>query len=238
MLIRLDKMLCEMGFGTRSDVKSAIKKGKVTINSEIAGKPDIKVDTDNDRVEFMGEPVSYSKYEYYMFHKPAGCVSATKDNRDKTVMDYFEGQSSKQLFPVGRLDKDTEGLMIITNDGEMAHALLSPRKHVAKTYYAELEGRISEEAVEAFAGGIDIGDDKPTLPAELEIIESGEKSKANITIVEGRYHQVKRMFAAAGCKVTYLKRLSMGGLWLDEKLTKGQYRPLSEEELMKLQQLK
>ena len=234
MLIRLDKLLCEMGFGSRSDVKSAIKKGSVTVNEEKVSKPDIKIDTDKDHVKFMGEVVSYSKYEYYMFHKPAGCVSATKDKRDKTVLDYFKGQSSKELFPVGRLDKDTEGLLIITNDGELAHALLSPKKHVAKTYYAELDGRITEDAVKIFAEGVDIGDDKATLPAKLEIIESGEGSKANITIVEGRYHQVKRMFSAVGCKVLYLKRLSMGGVWLDDSLTKGKFRPLSEDELMKL----
>ena len=234
MLIRLDKLLCEMGFGSRSDVKSAIKKGSVTVNEEKVSKSDIKIDTDKDHVKFMGEEVSYSRYEYYMFHKPAGCVSATKDKRDKTVLDYFKGQSSKELFPVGRLDKDTEGLLIITNDGELAHALLSPRKHVAKTYYAELDGSIDEDTVKMFAEGIDIGDDKATLPAKLEIIESGEGSKANITIVEGRYHQVKRMFLAVGCKVLYLKRLSMGGVWLDDSLTKGQFRPLSEDELMKL----
>lgn len=237
MNIRLDKLLCEMGFGTRSDVKSEIKKGCVTVNGVAVNRPETKIDADIDIVTYNGNEIKYSKYEYYMLYKPAGCVSATHDGREKTVMDYFFEVRKDGFFPVGRLDKDTEGLLLITNDGVLAHKLLSPSKHVEKVYYAEVDGKVTGETVKMFEEGIDIGDDKPTLPAGLEIITSECNSKVRVTITEGRYHQIKRMFEAAGCRVTYLKRLSMGAVRLDDKLEPGEYRKLCDDELRTLMQL-
>lgn len=234
--IRLDKFLCEMGIGTRSQIKLYIKKQMVTVNDTTARKPEQKIDPDTDVVSFDGHEVTYAQYEYYMFHKPSGCVTATKDTADKTVLDYFTGVRRKDLFPVGRLDKDTEGLLLVTNDGALAHQLLSPKKHVPKTYYAKINGRVTEEHIPEFRTGLDIGDDTPTLPSSLQILSSGDVSEILLTITEGRYHQVKRMFAAIGCQVTYLKRLSMGSLLLDEQLSPGHYRPLTEEELSLLKQ--
>lgn len=244
MNIRIDKLLCEMGFGSRSAVKSDIKKGCVTVGSVTVNRPETKIDTEKDIVFYNGAEIKYSKYEYYMLHKPAGCITATHDGREKTVMDYFLESRREGFFPVGRLDRDTEGLLLITNDGELAHRLLSPAKHVEKIYYAEVEGEVTDETVKMFAGGIDIGDDKPALPAGLEIITSKCNtgiqecnSKVRVTITEGRYHQVKRMFEAAGCRVTYLKRLSMGPVWLDGGLAPGEYRKLCGDELDALMQL-
>ena len=167
-----------------------------------------------------------------MLHKPAGVVSATEDNREKTVLDLVRPEDWKNgLFPVGRLDKDTEGLLLLTDDGELAHRLLSPKKHVDKTYYAKIDGQVTEEHVKQFREGLDIGDEKKTLPAVLTILLSGPVSEIEVTIHEGRFHQIKRMFEAVGCKVTYLKRLSMGSLVLDETLPPEEYRPLTEAEL-------
>ncbi|MCI8308424.1 MAG: rRNA pseudouridine synthase [Lachnospiraceae bacterium] len=237
MNMRLDKLLCEMGFGSRSAVKSDIKKGCVTVNGLAVNRPETKINTEKDVVSYNGSEIKYSKYEYYMLYKPAGCVSATHDDREKTVMDYFLEIRREGFFPVGRLDKDTEGLLLITNDGGLAHSLLSPTKHVNKVYYAEIEGKVTVETVKMFEQGIDIGDDKPTLPAGLEIITSACNSKVRVTITEGRYHQIKRMFEAAGCRVTYLKRLSMGAVRLDETLNPGEYRRLNEDERSVLMQL-
>lgn len=229
-MMRLDKMLCELQVGSRSQVKEYIKKGMVTVDGAVAKKPEQKVDEQAD-ITFQGKQLSYAAYEYYLLHKPAGCVSATTDRHCKTVLDYITDRRRNDLFPVGRLDKDTEGLLLITNDGALAHDLLSPKKHVAKTYYARVRGPVTEEHRKQFAAGVDIGDEKPTLPAELVILKTGEESEIELTISEGRFHQVKRMFEAVGCTVTYLKRLSMGGLTLDETLAPGAYRPLTEEEL-------
>lgn len=231
MKLRLDKYICDMTDDSRSEIKSNIKKGYVSVNGEIAKKPEIKIDTETDTVSYKDEVISYEKYVYYMFHKPAGCVSATTDGKDKTVIDFFADAKGKDLFPVGRLDKDTEGLLIVTNDGELAHNLLSPKKHVDKIYYAEIEGKLPDDATNLFEEGLDIGDEKKTLPAKLEIIN---ESAVKITITEGRYHQVKRMFESVGCKVVYLKRLSMGNLFLDEGLKKGEWRALSEKEICDL----
>ena len=230
--LRLDKYLCDMGIGTRSEVKSYIKKGGVCLNDEVVTRPETKVDPGADTVTFDGRDISYSRYEYYMFHKPAGCVTATEDNTCKTVMDYLTGIGRAGFFPVGRLDKDTEGLLLITNDGEFSHRLMSPKKHIEKKYYAVVTGTMPEDSAEKFAEGIDIGDDKRTLPARLEIL-SGEAGKTSIylTITEGRYHQVKRMIQAVGCRVVYLKRISIGSLELDEALKPGEYRRLTQEEL-------
>ena len=230
MKLRLDKYLCDMTSDSRSEIKANIKKGYVSVNGETAKKPELKIDTETDTVTYIDEIISYEKYVYYMFHKPSGCVSATTDGKDKTVIDYFSEAKGKDLFPVGRLDKDTEGLLIVTNDGELAHNLLSPKKHVKKTYYAEIEGVLPENAVQLFEQGLDIGDEKKTLPAKLEYVEENDKQEVlsvKVTITEGRYHQVKRMFEAVGCKVVYLKRLSMGNLILDEKLEKGEWRCLT-----------
>ena len=219
-----------MGKGTRSQLKQDLKRGLVTVNGQVEKSADRKVDPAVDRVTYAGEDVSYVAYEYYMLHKPAGCVSATEDRREQTVLDLITERSRDDLFPVGRLDKDTEGLLLITNDGDLAHRLLHPKKHVDKTYLARIRGKATQEMVDAFAQGLDIGDDKPTLPALLEIVSVGEESEVKITIREGRFHQVKRMAEAVGSQVLYLKRLTMGPLQLDETLALGEYRPLTEEE--------
>lgn len=234
MKLRLDKYLTEMGLGTRSEVKKVVGKGLVQINGVIIKKPEFKLETESDEVIYQGNPVAYVKYEYYMLNKPAGVISATEDPRETTVVDLIAGKQRQDLFPVGRLDKDTEGLLLITNDGALAHRLLSPKKHVDKTYYARIDGEVTPEDVEAFAEGIDIGDEKLTLPAKLVILQSGCESEIELTIREGRFHQVKRMFHARGKDVVYLKRLRMGSLVLDEKLKTGEYRELTKKEIEEL----
>lgn len=231
-MMRLDKFLCETGFGTRSQVKEMLKKGQVTVNGVAAKKPEQKIDEHKDQITCQGKIASYEKYVYYMLHKPAGVVSATEDKREKTVLDLLKSEDRRDgIFPVGRLDKDTEGFLLLTDDGDLAHRLLSPRKHVDKTYYAKIAGSVTEAHIERFREGLDIGDEKKTLPAMLEILASKtETSEIRITIHEGRFHQVKRMFEAVGCKVIYLKRLSMGAVALDETLAPGDYRPLNEKE--------
>ena len=231
-MMRLDKFLCETGFGTRSQVKEMLKKGQVMVNGVAAKKPEQKIDEHKDQITCQGKTASYEKYVYYMLHKPAGVVSATEDKREKTVLDLLKSEDRRDgIFPVGRLDKDTEGFLLLTDDGDLAHRLLSPRKHVDKTYYAKIAGSVTEAHIERFREGLDIGDEKKTLPAMLEILASKtETSEIRITIHEGRFHQVKRMFEAVGCKVTYLKRLSMGAVALDETLAPGDYRPLNEKE--------
>ena len=233
-MIRLDKFLADMGVGTRSELKKAIRAGRVKIDGIIAKKPEEKVDTEEQVVTFDDKVIGYQEYEYFMLHKPAGVVSATKDPKEKTVLDLITGTRRKDLFPVGRLDKDTEGLLLITNDGDLSHRLLTPGKHVDKTYFARIEGCVTEEDVKSFSEGLDIKDDTLTMPAKLVVLSAGDISEIEVTIQEGRYHQVKRMFEAVGKKVIYLKRLSMGSLMLDETLEKGAFRPLTEEELDKL----
>ena len=231
-MMRLDKYLCETGFGTRSQVKDLLKKGQVMVNGEVVKKPELKINETTDQILCQGKKASYQKNIYLMLHKPAGVVSATEDNREKTVLDLVRPEDRKNgLFPVGRLDKDTEGLLLLTDDGELAHRLLSPKKHVDKTYYAKIDGQVTEEHVKQFREGLDIGDEKKTLPAVLTILLSGPVSEIEVTIHEGRFHQIKRMFEAVGCKVTYLKRLSMGSLVLDETLPPEEYRSLTEAEL-------
>lgn len=223
-----------MGMGTRSELKKMIRSGRVQIDGVPAKRPEQKVEPDTQEVRLDGQVICYQKLEYYMLHKPAGVVSATKDAKEKTVIDLITGTKRKDLFPVGRLDKDTEGLLLITNDGDLAHRLLTPGKHVDKMYFARIEGCVTEEDVAAFLRGLDIGDETLTLPAKLEILSAGAISEIRITIQEGRYHQVKRMFEAVGMRVLYLKRLSMGSLTLDETLEKGAFRPLTSEELKEL----
>lgn len=229
-LLRLDKYLADAGVGTRSQVKQMIRKGQISINGEPVKKPDQKVDGEKDKIEVMGKEIRYQKYRYLLLHKPSGYVSATEDKKEQTVLSLLPEKLRKDLFPVGRLDKDTEGLLLLTNDGALAHRLLSPKKHVNKTYYARVQGRVTDEDQAAFLQGVDIGDEKDTLPAQLEILEAAEESRILLTIQEGRFHQVKRMFEARGKKVVYLKRISMGPLALEEGLKPGDYRELTEEE--------
>lgn len=230
--LRLDKFLANMSVGTRSEVKQLIRKGQVMVNGETAKKPEQKV-TEKDGVFVNGQEISYCAKQYYMLNKPAGVVSATEDSRYKTVLDCIEG-GRKDLFPVGRLDIDTEGLLLLTNDGELAHQLLSPKKHVPKVYYAKINGNVTKREVEIFQEGIDLGDFQ-TLPAILTVLSAGEKSEIQVTIFEGKFHQVKRMFEAVGMEVMYLKRLSMGTLNLDRGLKAGEYRHLTEQELLSLE---
>lgn len=225
-MLRIDKYLTDCGIGTRSEVKNYIKAKQITVNGEILTKPEVKIDENTAVVCFKGQPVIYEKYVYYLFHKPAGCVTAKQDNLHPTVMDYLGEEVPKDVSPVGRLDLDTEGLLLLTNDGALTHHLLSPSHHIPKTYFALLDKEVPESAVERFQEGVDIGDDKPTLPAELVLLPEG----VELTIQEGRFHQVKRMFEAVGCRVTYLKRLSMGTLRLGS-LPKGEYRRLTKEEV-------
>lgn len=235
--IRLDKYLADAGQGTRSQVKDLIRAGCVSVNGEPVKKGDIKLDAGYDVVELAGKRIVRYEYEYYMLNKPAGVVSATTDNRDKTVIELISEAKRRDLFPVGRLDKDTEGLLIITNDGILANNLLAPGKHVSKKYYAKVMGEVTEATVRMFEDGLDIGDDRVTAPAKLEIISAGEQSSVNISITEGRYHQIKRMFLAVGMEVLYLKRLSMGNVKLDDSLECGDYRRLTDEEIRMLKEV-
>ena len=228
--IRLDKYLTEMNKGSRSQIKEAAKKGRIQVNGQTEKKTDRKIDPQTDQVLLDGKPVDYHAYEYYMLNKPQGVVSATEDRIHKTVIDLLGGEIRRDLFPVGRLDIDTEGLLLLTNDGDLAHRLLSPKKHVDKTYYAKVQGIVTQEDVRKFAEGVDIHEKKLTAPAVLEVVKSGEVSEILLTICEGKFHQVKRMFEAVGKKVIYLKRLSMGPLQLDETLMPGEYRELTEKE--------
>ena len=232
--LRLDKYLADMGIGTRSQIKEAAKKGRIQVNGQTEKKTDRKITPGDDQVIMDGQVIGYVHTEYYMLNKPQGVVSATEDRKYQTVVDLIADRQRKDLFPVGRLDIDTEGLLLITNDGELAHRLLSPKKHVDKVYYAKVQGKVDESDVKAFADGVDIGDDTPVKNADLRILKSGEESEIELTITEGRFHQVKRMFHAVGKEVIYLKRLSMGSLVLDKTLTKGEYRSLTEEEIKKL----
>lgn len=238
-MMRLDKYLADMGEGTRQEVKKQIRRGSVTVNGETVRSPERKVG-EEDQVCLDGRQVSYAKMEYFMLNKPAGVVSATEDRRDRTVLDLIADRKRKDLFPVGRLDKDTEGLLLITNDGELSHRLLSPRRHVDKTYYVEVKGCATEVTKRAFLEGVNIGTvEEPlvTMPADLEILEAGQDlSRVRLTIREGKFHQVKRMFQAQDMEVLYLKRESMGPLRLDESLAPGEYRPLAEEEIKRLKE--
>lgn len=233
-MIRLDKYLADMSIGTRQEVKKYIRQGRVKINEDIIKKPEYKIREDEDKITFDGAPVAYETFEYYMLNKPAGVISATEDKRDKTVLDLIKEKKRKDLFPVGRLDKDTEGLLLITNDGALAHRLLSPKKHVDKCYYAEISGGVTEDDVRVFKERINIGtQEEPewTMPTELKILEKGTVSRIRLTIREGKFHQVKRMFLAVGKEVVYLKRERMGALVLDEELAPGEYRKLTDSEL-------
>lgn len=235
--LRLDKYLADAGIGTRSEVKKRIQSGQVCVDGTVIRKPETRVIPGESVVTCQDVPVqAAAACVYYLLHKPAGCVSATEDPRERTVMDYVPS-GRKGLFPVGRLDKDTEGLLLITDDGLLAHYLLSPKKHVDKTYYAKISGIVTQEDVAAMERGVEIGEKKPTLPARLEILSTDPEnasSEIRLTIREGKFHQVKRMMEAVGKSVTYLKRISMGPLLLPEDLKPGECRPLTEEELKQL----
>lgn len=236
-MIRLDKYLADMGCGTRQEVKKFIRSGQVSVDGIVVKKPETKVEQTVQEVFLNGEKVGYESFEYYMLNKPAGVISATEDQSCQTVVDLIKDKKRKDLFPVGRLDKDTEGLLLITNDGALAHRLLSPKKHVDKCYFARICGKVTEEDVRSFEKGVNIGSQEQpeiTMPGKLEIITSDDISKIRLTIQEGKFHQVKRMFQAVGKEVIYLKRLRMGTLILDENLGIGEYRPLIKEELEKL----
>lgn len=229
--MRLDKYLAQMQVGTRSEVKDLIKKGAVSVNDEPVKKADCKIEENTDKVCVYGKELVFQKFFYYMLHKPAGVVTATQDNCDKTVMDFLVDAPGKDMFPVGRLDKDTEGLLLITNDGELAHNLLSPKKHVEKTYYVVCAGTLQEDTLSRLENGVDIGEDTVTLPAKVVLCEQTEGSYTILlSITEGKFHQVKRMIHAVGGEVTYLKRISFGPLVLDETLEKGSFRALTKEE--------
>ena len=232
MLKRLDKFLCDKKIGTRSQVKVLIQKGLVMVNDEVVKKADAKV-TDTDVVCCQGNVLTSEEFGYFMLNKPAGVISATEDDTQQTVLHFFENEPYKNLYPVGRLDKDTEGLLLITNDGPLGHHLLSPKKHVPKTYYAKLAHGLSQADIDALENGLDIGEKNLTLPAKIEVIE---ETAVHITITEGKFHQVKRMFEAVSNKVLYLKRISMGSLILDEALKLGEYRKLTDEELALLKE--
>ncbi len=213
-------------------MKVLIQKGLVTVNGEVVKKADVKV-ADTDTVCCQGEILSAGEFGYFMLNKPAGLISATEDPSQQTVIDLFKDEPYKGLYPVGRLDKDTEGLLLITNDGPLGHKLLSPKKHVPKTYYAKLAHELAREDIEALENGVDIGEKNLTLPAKIEVLD---ETAVYITITEGKFHQVKRMFESVSNKVLYLKRISMGNLCLDESLGLGEYRALSEEEIALLKQ--
>lgn len=230
-MMRLDKFLADMGHGTRSEVKGYIKKGMVSVNGITEKRPELKVDEKNDKILISGKDVRYVKYEYFMLNKPSGYVSATEDKKEHTVLELIEGNIRNDLFPVGRLDKDTEGLLIISNDGGMAHRILSPSHHVSKLYYARVSGVVTDAHIKIFEKGICIGGGIITKPAMLKILKSAEESEIELEIYEGKFHQVKRMFEAIGMKVVYLKRIKMGGIPLDESLKTGEYRRLTEQEV-------
>lgn len=235
--MRLDKFIADMQSETRSAVREYIKRGAVTVNGAVMKKPEYKVNELEDKICLMGKELCFQQFAYYMLHKPADVVTATKDARERTVMDLMREAPGKNLFPVGRLDKDTEGLLLVTNDGALSHRLLSPKQHVEKTYYVECEGELSTDSVFRLEQGVDIGDDKLTLPAKVnEIKQLDGTYSLKLSITEGRFHQVKRMIQAVGGNVIYLKRISFGGLKLDETLSIGEWRLLRQEEIEQLKE--
>ena len=229
--MRLDRYLCELNIGSRSQVKEFIKKGLVSVNGQVIRRADQRIEEQKDQVAFQGKILTYQRYVYYMLNKPQGVVSATEDNTAGTVVELLSAEGRKDLFPMGRLDKDTEGLLILTNDGELAHRLLSPKKHVDKTYQVTVAHALSAEDIRLLEQGVDIGEDRPTLPAKVEVLP---ENVILLTIQEGKYHQVKRMLQAVDNQVTALKRIRFGNIDLDERLAPGDYRPLSPQEEKKL----
>ncbi len=220
--------MSERNIGTRSRLKEAIRRGHVTVNGAVVKSPDFQVAEDTDEIAFLGEVVAYHQFVYYMLNKPKGVVSAVRDNTADTVLGLIPHQTARNLFPVGRLDKDTEGLLIITNDGELAHRLLSPANHVGKTYLVGIVKPLGSEDIQNLENGVDIGDEKPTGKAKVEVLD---ETRIALTIYEGRFHQVKRMLQAVGNEVLSLKRIRFGALSLDEALMPGESRLLGREEV-------
>ena len=234
--MRIDKLLANMGFGSRKEVKKVLKSGAVRVDELVIKDPKTQINPSKQIVTVYGEVVDYKKHIYLMMNKPQGVISATEDASQQTVIDLLEMEDQiYEPFPVGRLDKDTEGLLLITNDGKLAHKLLSPKKHVPKRYYAIIDRPVTNDDVKAFEDGVVLDDEYKTKPAELSILKSGIRSDIEVIITEGKYHQVKRMFESVGKTVTYLKRVQMGPLLLDESLHLGEYRELTEEEVNLLQ---
>ena len=234
--MRLDKFLSDMGAGTRSELKKEIRRSGVTVDGKVIKDPGFSIDA-SSYVVFRGSVIAYEKFVYYMLNKPAGIISASDDDRESTVVDLIGEPKRRDLFPVGRLDRDTEGLLLITNDGALAHRLLSPKHHVDKVYYARVSGILEDSDIELFRDGLVLTGGLECLPAELKVLSVSEDdytSEAEITIREGKFHQVKRMFSSIGAEVVYLKRLSMGPLVLDPGLEPGAYRRLTEEEMSSL----
>ncbi|ACZ01216.1 pseudouridine synthase [Streptobacillus moniliformis] len=229
--MRLDKFLANSGIGTRKEVKEIIKNRKIFVNDKIVMSSDLKIDETKDIIKYENNVINYTKFRYIMLNKPKGYISATNDNKQKTVLDLITDFKTYKLFPVGRLDIDTEGLLLLTNDGDLAHNLLSPKKHVEKKYYVELSQDISSDDISNIEKGIDIGEG---IITRLSKIIKVDDNKLYIIITEGKFHQVKRMFKAVNNEVKYLKRISMGSLILDEKLNLGEYRELTYEELRSL----
>lgn len=229
--MRLDRFLANTGHGSRTEVKQLIKKGSVTIDSSIVKKADTKFNPEQQIVAVNGDVIHYEPLIYIMLNKPAGVISATEDSLHRTVIDLVRDYQHYDLHPVGRLDKDTEGLLILTNDGQFSHDVLSPRKHVNKTYYAEINGVVTAETVSQFKAGLTLDDGYETMPAQLTILSSADTSHIEVVIQEGKFHQVKRMFEAVGMTVSYLKRVKMGSLALDPSLDYGQYRKLTAQEV-------
>jgi len=228
---RLDKILANMGYGTRKEVKLLVRTGVVKIDGEVVKKSDIKVKPDAAIITVNDKQVVYKEFIYLMLNKPQGYISATNDKMHPTVIDLVPDEFVHyETFPVGRLDIDTEGLLLLTNDGNLAHNLLSPKKHVPKTYFAQVLYEVSDDDITAFEQGIILDDDYKTLPAKLQKADDGYL----VTIYEGKFHQIKRMFEGVGNKVTYLKRIKMGGLPLDEALELGEMREITKEEMDKL----
>ena len=236
--MRLDKFLVENGLGSRSQVKDVLKKGLVLVNGRAEKSPKTQINETADEVVVSGQKLTYEKFVYYLLNKPKGYISATEDERHKTVLDLLdETARQKEVFPVGRLDIDTHGLLLLTNNGKLAHAMLSPKKHVEKIYRAKVAGLMNQSDVERFARGIELKD-FTCHPAQLKIVELDEEkeiSLVEITLAEGKFHQVKRMVAACGKEVTDLQRLSMGPLQLDPELALGEWRRLTEEEMKSLE---
>lgn len=232
---RLDKVLSNFGFGTRKEIKQAVKNGLVKVDGVAANDSGMHVKPDTSRIEINGEVLNYREFIYVMMNKPQGVVSATYDPKLKTVIDILPKEYlCFEPFPIGRLDIDTEGLLILTNDGQLAHELLSPKKHVPKKYYAIVEGMVDDEDAEKFKIGVTLDDGYKTLPAFLNIVRQGASSEIELTITEGKFHQVKRMFEAVGKKVKFLKRIEMGAVKLDDALKLGESRELTLVELESL----
>ena len=230
--MRVDKLLSNVGVASRAELKKYCKQGLISVNGKVINNPGVQVDSENDDVRFNGEKIVYREFVYIMLNKPDGYISATYDKYDPIVLDLIDQSYLVfEPFPVGRLDKDTEGLLVLTNDGQLAHRVLSPKKHVPKTYYAKIQGKVTEEDILAFEKGVILDDGYETMPSQLKILKSDDMSEIELTIHEGKFHQVKRMFESVGKKVVYLKRLSMGKLKLDEGLGLGEYRELTEEEV-------